>query len=122
MQSELKLNLLVFVIDAPEDIAFPRSILKNRRPSEPMQTEAKFAMKSIRKTANSRSEPQAMIGTLIATINSARNVRRGTSTGKQEPYCVVRLGQERQTTDKDRRGEQTPQWYARLNIEALVFC
>lgn len=39
-----------------------------------------------------------------------RNLPNRRSYGKQDPFCVVRLGKEHKRTDADKRGGQTPVW------------
>ena len=52
------------------------------------------------------------IGTLVAVIDRARNLPNRKTIGKQDPYCAMRLGKEAKKTETDRRGGQTPKWYA----------
>lgn len=54
------------------------------------------------------------IGTLVAVVDRARNLPNRKTMGKQDPYCAMRLGKEAKKTDTDRRGGQTPKWYALL--------
>jgi hypothetical protein len=53
-----------------------------------------------------------VIGTLVAIIDRGRNLPNRRSMGKQDPYCAARLGKEAKKTTTDRRGGQTPRWYA----------
>ena len=52
------------------------------------------------------------IGTLVIVFDRAKNLPNRKSMGKQNPYCAARLGKEAKKTDTDRRGGQTPRWYA----------
>lgn len=61
-----------------------------------------------------------VIGTLVAIIDRAKNLPNRRSMGKQDPYCAARLGKEAKKTTTDRRGGQTPRWYARSNPNIRV--
>lgn len=52
------------------------------------------------------------IGTLVIIVDRAKNLPNRKSIGKQDPYCAARLGKEAKKTETDRRGGQTPRWYA----------
>ncbi|KAK6507174.1 hypothetical protein TWF481_005623 [Arthrobotrys musiformis] len=51
-----------------------------------------------------------LIGTLVAVVDKAKNLPNLKSIGKQDPYCVLRLGKHVQKTKPDVRGGQTPKW------------
>jgi hypothetical protein len=51
------------------------------------------------------------IGTLIVIVDRAKNLPNWKHFGKQELYCVARLGKEVKKTENDRGGGQTPIWY-----------
>ncbi|KAK6513459.1 hypothetical protein TWF281_005084 [Arthrobotrys megalospora] len=57
-----------------------------------------------------------LIGTLIAVVDRAKNLPNLKSIGKQDPYCVLRLGKHVQKTEPDKRGGQTPKWDAELRF------
>ena len=57
-----------------------------------------------------------IIGTLVTIIDRAKNLPNRRSMGKQDPYCAARLGKEAKKTATDRRGGQTPRWYAAYTI------
>lgn len=57
------------------------------------------------------------IGTLVLVIDRAKNLPNRKSMGKQNPYCAARLGKEAKKTETDKRGGQTPRWYASLRQE-----
>ncbi|KAK7206731.1 C2 domain-containing protein [Myxozyma melibiosi] len=50
------------------------------------------------------------IGTLIAVLIKAKNLPNRRTLGKQDPYCTVRIGQNAQSTNVDKRGGQRPMW------------
>jgi len=52
------------------------------------------------------------IGTLVVVVDRAKNLPNRRTMGKQDPYCAARLGKEAKKTNTDRRGGQTPRWYA----------
>jgi hypothetical protein len=52
------------------------------------------------------------IGTLVAVVDRAKNLPNRKTMGKQDPYCAMRLGKDAKKTDTDKRGGQTPRWYA----------
>jgi C2 domain len=52
------------------------------------------------------------IGTLVVIVDRARNLPNRKKIGKQDPYCAARLGKEAKKTEVDKRGGQTPKWYA----------
>ncbi|KAK6336542.1 hypothetical protein TWF696_002091 [Orbilia brochopaga] len=53
-----------------------------------------------------------LIGTLVVVVDKAKNLPNHKSIGKQDPYCVLRLGKHVKKTDPDKRGGQTPKWDA----------
>ncbi|KAF3940417.1 hypothetical protein ABW19_dt0203889 [Dactylella cylindrospora] len=57
-----------------------------------------------------------IIGTLVAVVDRAKNLPNLKSIGKQDPYCVLRLGKNAQKTEPDKRGGQTPKWDAELRF------
>ena len=61
-----------------------------------------------------------VIGTLVAIIDRAKNLPNRRSMGKQDPYCAARLGKEAKKTTTDRRGGQTPRWYASMPPPSLL--
>ena len=67
------------------------------------------------------------IGTLVVVVDRAKNLPNRRTMGKQDPYCAARLGKEAKKTNTDRRGGQTPRWYASTlanpaPIAADVYC
>ena len=52
------------------------------------------------------------IGTLVVVIDRAKNLPNRKTMGKQDPYCAARLGKDAKKTETDKRGGQTPKWYA----------
>jgi hypothetical protein len=56
------------------------------------------------------------IGTLVVIVNRAKNLPNKNEIGKQDPYCVARLGKEAKKTITDRRGGQTPRWDQELRF------
>ncbi|EPS39761.1 hypothetical protein H072_6430 [Dactylellina haptotyla CBS 200.50] len=57
-----------------------------------------------------------LIGTLVAVVDKAKNLPNLKSIGKQDPYCVLRLGKHVKKTEPDKRGGQTPKWDAELRF------
>ncbi|RVD81558.1 uncharacterized protein DFL_009417 [Arthrobotrys flagrans] len=57
-----------------------------------------------------------LIGTLVAVVDKAKNLPNLKSIGKQDPYCVLRLGKHVKRTEPDKRGGQTPKWDAELRF------
>ena len=57
------------------------------------------------------------IGTLVVVIDRAKNLPNRKTMGKQDPYCAARLGKEAKKTETDKRGGQTPKWYASTFID-----
>ncbi|TGJ63741.1 hypothetical protein EYR41_011636 [Orbilia oligospora] len=57
-----------------------------------------------------------LIGTLVAVVDKAKNLPNLKSIGKQDPYCVIRLGKHVKRTEPDKRGGQTPKWDAELRF------
>ncbi|KAF8471159.1 hypothetical protein BDZ91DRAFT_514943 [Kalaharituber pfeilii] len=51
-----------------------------------------------------------VIGTLVVILDRGKNLPNRKTLGKQDPYCVARLGKEAQRTEPDKRGGQTPKW------------
>lgn len=49
---------------------------------------------------------------LVVIVDRAKNLPNRKTIGKQDPYCAARLGKEAKKTETDRRGGQTPRWYA----------
>ncbi|KAF8429603.1 C2 domain-containing protein, partial [Tirmania nivea] len=46
-----------------------------------------------------------------------KNLPNRKTLGKQDPYCVARLGKEAKRTESDKRGGQTPKWDKELRFE-----
>ena len=59
------------------------------------------------------------IGTLVVVMDRAKNLPNRKTMGKQDPYCAARLGKEAKKTETDKRGGQTPKWYARLVSQSV---
>ncbi|RPA76984.1 hypothetical protein BJ508DRAFT_213247, partial [Ascobolus immersus RN42] len=57
-----------------------------------------------------------VIGTLVVILDKGRNLPSRKSYGKQDPYCVCRLGKEGKRTEADKRGGQTPIWDKELRF------
>ncbi|KAF3932103.1 hypothetical protein ABW20_dc0106780 [Dactylellina cionopaga] len=57
-----------------------------------------------------------LIGTLVVVVDKAKNLPNLKSIGKQDPYCVLRLGKHVKKTDPDKRGGQTPKWDKELRF------
>ena len=60
------------------------------------------------------------IGTLVAIVDRAKNLPNVKRMGKQNPYCAARLGKEAKKTETDKRGGQTPKWYALRYKDAMT--
>mgnify|MGYP000627958356 CR=1 FL=1 len=56
-------------------------------------------------------------GTLVCVVLKAKNLPNKRSIGKQDPYCVLQLGDELQKTKPDKRGGQHPTWDEQLHFE-----
>ncbi|KAF9649643.1 hypothetical protein BDM02DRAFT_3186134 [Thelephora ganbajun] len=56
------------------------------------------------------------IGTLIAVVLKAKNLPNKRNIGKQDPYCLVTLNDEKQRTKADKRGGQHPEWDEELRF------
>jgi hypothetical protein len=52
------------------------------------------------------------IGTLVLIVDRGKNLPNRKAMGKQNCYCAARLGKEARKTETDKRGGQTPRWYA----------
>lgn len=66
-------------------------------------------------TSRSGKEPQLKIGTLAVIVHRAKNLLPDIrSIGKQDPYCVISIGQETKVTETDQWGGETPKWYIRI--------
>ncbi|KAJ6257867.1 LOW QUALITY PROTEIN: hypothetical protein Dda_7656 [Drechslerella dactyloides] len=63
-----------------------------------------------------------LIGTLVVVVDKAKNLPNLKSIGKQDPYCVLRLGKHVKKTDPDKRGGQTPKWFVRISATLTFFC
>lgn len=50
------------------------------------------------------------LGTLIVVFMKARNLPNRRTLGKQNPYCIARIGHDAQRSPADYRGGQTPYW------------
>jgi hypothetical protein len=50
------------------------------------------------------------------THNSQKNLPNKRNIGKQDPYCLVTLNDERQRTKVDKRGGQHPEWDEELRF------
>jgi hypothetical protein len=50
------------------------------------------------------------------THNSQRNLPNKRNIGKQDPYCLVTLNEEKQRTKADKRGGQHPEWDQELRF------
>ncbi|RPB24565.1 hypothetical protein L211DRAFT_176612 [Terfezia boudieri ATCC MYA-4762] len=58
-----------------------------------------------------------VIGTLVLILDRGKNLPNRKTLGKQDPYCVARLGKEAKRTESDKRGGQTPKWDKELRFE-----
>ncbi|EAL19688.1 hypothetical protein CNBG3160 [Cryptococcus deneoformans B-3501A] len=54
-------------------------------------------------------EPKEL-GTLIVVVGKARNLPNKSRFGKQDPFCTVIVGEEKQKTKPIKRGGQHPEW------------
>ncbi|WVQ79745.1 hypothetical protein IAT38_001845 [Cryptococcus sp. DSM 104549] len=50
------------------------------------------------------------LGTLIVVVGKARNLPNKSRFGKQDPFCVVTIGDEKHKTKAIKRGGQHPEW------------
>lgn len=50
------------------------------------------------------------------TYNSQKNLPNKRNIGKQDPYCLVTLNEEKQRTKVDKRGGQHPEWDEELRF------
>ena len=50
------------------------------------------------------------------TYNSQKNLPNKRNIGKQDPYCIVTLNEEKQRTKVDKRGGQHPEWDQELRF------
>ncbi|KAL0247296.1 hypothetical protein I308_104332 [Cryptococcus tetragattii IND107] len=55
------------------------------------------------------AEPKEL-GTLIVVVGKARNLPNKSRFGKQDPFCTVLVGEEKQKTKAIKRGGQHPEW------------
>ncbi|OWZ37781.1 calcineurin temperature suppressor Cts1 [Cryptococcus neoformans c45] len=58
---------------------------------------------------NTSVEPKEL-GTLIVVVGKARNLPNKSRFGKQDPFCTVIVGEEKQKTKPIKRGGQHPEW------------
>ena len=63
----------------------------------------------------SRSTPLCVVARIL-TPNSQKNLPNKRNIGKQDPYCVVTLNEEKQRTKVDKRGGQHPEWDEELRF------
>lgn len=47
---------------------------------------------------------------IISNEAKQKNLPNRKTLGKQDPYCVARIGKEAKRTEPDKRGGQTPRW------------
>ena len=52
----------------------------------------------------------------LLTHNSQKNLPNKRNIGKQDPYCLVTLNEEKQRTKVDKRGGQHPEWDEELRF------
>lgn len=66
----------------------------------------------------SKAKPAGkQLGTLVVVVIKARNLPNKQRIGKQDPYCSIALGHQKQKTPAVKRGGQTPHWDAQLQFE-----
>lgn len=58
--------------------------------------------------------PYALLS--VMTYNSQKNLPNKRNIGKQDPYCLVTLNDEKQRTKVDKRGGQHPEWDEELRF------
>ncbi|PWN21450.1 hypothetical protein BCV69DRAFT_248048, partial [Microstroma glucosiphilum] len=56
-------------------------------------------------------------GTLACVVLKAKNLPNKRSIGKQDPFAVLSIGEEKQRTKPDKRGGQHPNWDEQLHFE-----
>ncbi|KAK8854621.1 hypothetical protein IAR55_003360 [Kwoniella newhampshirensis] len=60
-------------------------------------------------------EPKEL-GTLIVVVGKAKNLPNKSRFGKQDPFCTVAVGEEKQRTKPIKRGGQHPEWDEELRF------
>ncbi|TYJ52127.1 hypothetical protein B9479_007281 [Cryptococcus floricola] len=56
------------------------------------------------------------LGTLVVVVGKARNLPNKSRFGKQDPFCTLAIGEERQKTKPIKRGGQHPEWDEELRF------
>ncbi|KAL7422359.1 hypothetical protein Q5752_003005 [Cryptotrichosporon argae] len=59
------------------------------------------------------------LGTLIVVVGKARNLPNKSRFGKQDPFCTVVVGEDKQKTKPIKRGGQHPEWDEELRFTIL---
>ncbi|WWD19239.1 hypothetical protein CI109_103697 [Kwoniella shandongensis] len=65
--------------------------------------------------SNTALEPKEL-GTLIVVVGKAKNLPNKSRFGKQDPFCTVAVGEEKQRTKPIKRGGQHPEWDEELRF------
>ncbi|WWC63502.1 uncharacterized protein I303_106105 [Kwoniella dejecticola CBS 10117] len=60
-------------------------------------------------------EPKEL-GTLVVVVGKAKNLVNKSRFGKQDPFCTVAIGEEKQRTKPIKRGGQHPEWDEELRF------
>ncbi|WWC71378.1 uncharacterized protein I206_105333 [Kwoniella pini CBS 10737] len=65
--------------------------------------------------ASAALEPKEL-GTLVVVVGKAKNLVNKSRFGKQDPFCTVAIGEEKQRTKPIKRGGQHPEWDEELRF------
>ncbi|WWC90567.1 uncharacterized protein L201_005503 [Kwoniella dendrophila CBS 6074] len=63
-------------------------------------------------------EPREL-GTLVVVVGKAKNLVNKSRFGKQDPFCTVAIGEDKQRTQPIKRGGQHPEWDKELRFAIL---